>query len=84
MSVDANCLDDRKEMFDLEEDEAAELAFVALDKGKDVEEYLDYMDSDDVEKLAFAAYELGKSMECYLDYLEEDAIKELLLKAMRK
>ena len=45
---------------DMEEDEAAQAAFEALEKGNDVVEFLDYMDEDDVGRLAMKALELGK------------------------
>lgn len=45
---------------DLDEEEVAELAFRALELGRETDIFLDYMDEDDVEKLAFKALEAGK------------------------
>lgn len=81
-SVVVNVADASEKMYDLEEDEAAEQAFVALENGNNVEEYLDYMDSDDVAKLALRALELGKNTESYLDYMDSDDVAKLALRTL--
>ena len=67
---------------DLDEDEVAKLAFLALEQGENVEEYLDYMDEEDVAKLAFRALELNKDVELFFDYMDEDDVAKLASKAL--
>lgn len=43
--------DEEHDLDDLDEDEVAKLAFAALEAGKNIECYLDYMDEDDIKKL---------------------------------
>lgn len=47
--------DEEHDLDDLDEDEVAKLAFAALEAGKNIECYLDYMDEDDIKKLLLKA-----------------------------
>lgn len=66
----------------LDEEEVAKLAFEALEQGKDVEEYLDYMCEGDVADLAIKALEFNRDTEVFLDYMDENDVAELAYKAL--
>ncbi len=70
------------ELDELDEEDVAELAFEALEQGKDVAKYLDYMNEDDVANLAIKALEAGKDTEIYLDYMDEEDVEKLAFKAL--
>lgn len=70
------------ELDDLDEEDVAELAFEALEQGKDVEEYLDYMCEGDVAELAIKALELDRDTEVFLDYMDENDVAKLAFKAL--
>lgn len=70
------------ELDDLDEEDVAELAFEALEQGKDVEEYLDYMCEGDVAELAMKALELDRDTEAFLDYMDENDVAKLASKAL--
>ena len=70
------------ELDDLDEEDVAELAFKALEQGKDVEEYLDYMCEGDVAELAMKALESGGDTEVFLDYMDENDVEKLAFRAL--
>ena len=67
---------------DLDEEQAAKLAFRALEKDEDFVEYLDYMDEDDVARFAMRALELGKDVVECLDYMDEDDVARFAMQAL--
>ena len=67
---------------EFDEEEADEQAFAALERGEEVEEFLDDMSEDGVDKLALAALEAGRNTKEFLDYMSEEGVEELALKAM--
>ena len=70
------------ELDDLDEEEVAKLAFEALEQGKVVEEYLDYMCEGDVAELAIKALEIDRDTEVFLDYMDENDVAKLADKAL--
>lgn len=72
------------ELYDLEEDEVAERAHQALERGEVLENYLDYMDEDDVDVLAVKALEAGYDVRSFLDYMTEDGVARLAGKALEQ
>lgn len=67
---------------DMDENEVAEAAFKALEKGNDIAEFLDYMDEGDVGRLAMKALELGRETDVFLDYMDEGDVGTLAMKAL--
>lgn len=76
------CDSSNLELEDLDEDEVARLAFIALEKGNDLDQYLDYMNEDDVAVLAIKALESGQDVDIFLDYMDEDDVAILAIKAL--
>ena len=70
------------EIEDMDEDNIAQLAFVAFQQGKDVSQYLDDMDEEDVAKLAFCAIESGRDTSIFLDYMDEVDVAKVAFRAM--
>ena len=57
-----------------------------MNDGKDVSDFLPFLDDDDIKKLAFAEFERGgiAAVEDYLPFMDEDDVRELAEKVLKK
>lgn len=64
------------------DEETVELAIKALEEGRDISSFLEYMDEEDVAQLAMAAMDKGLNVLMFLEYMDEEDVADLATKAL--